>query len=426
MEKMTIGKFIAALRKANGMTQKELGEKLYVSDKTVSRWERDECTPELNLIPAIAEIFGVTSDELLRGQRRSESGEPTPEAASRLKSKSDKQWRNLLQRRRIRFRNLSLISRGIALLGLIAAAVCDLCFTHALLGFCLGLAFLIAAAICQLCFDAAARLQGDEDEPERQGDVDSFNHAVTGTTVAVLSLIGCVLAFLLPLLLAEAYYGLTTGSWMLLGLLCVAVALLAGHLIYTLWLRRALVRRELLGEASLLQAQRDRALLRRFLKIVLPATAVGIVLIIALEASGAAWLAKAETFDNYADFEKFMYEASLQRAREEWEGYTIIPLERGYRVMDGTEQVTGDVTFQTDTVTDESGRVLSTYPCGDVSMVTFRFDKSPDGLPVQVYTYDAMRDGWAVQDGLQGALLAAIFATWLVCAVLYILRRRKG
>ena len=53
MEKKTIGKFIAALRKANGMTQKELGEKLFVSDKTVSRWECDECTPELSLIPLL-------------------------------------------------------------------------------------------------------------------------------------------------------------------------------------------------------------------------------------------------------------------------------------------------------------------------------------------------------------------------------------
>ena len=67
MEKKTIGKFIAALRKTNGMTQKELGEKLFVSDKTVSRWECDECTPELSLIPAIAELFGITTDELLRG-----------------------------------------------------------------------------------------------------------------------------------------------------------------------------------------------------------------------------------------------------------------------------------------------------------------------------------------------------------------------
>ena len=69
MEKKTIGKFISALRKANGMTQKELGEKLFVSDKTVSRWECDECTPELSLIPSIAEIFGITTDELLCGER---------------------------------------------------------------------------------------------------------------------------------------------------------------------------------------------------------------------------------------------------------------------------------------------------------------------------------------------------------------------
>ena len=69
MEKKTIGKFIAALRRASGMTQRELAEKLFVSDKTVSRWECDECTPELSLIPTIAEIFGITTDELLRGER---------------------------------------------------------------------------------------------------------------------------------------------------------------------------------------------------------------------------------------------------------------------------------------------------------------------------------------------------------------------
>ena len=55
MEKKTIGKFISALRRASGMTQKELAEKLFVSDKTVSRWECDECTPDLALIPVIAD-----------------------------------------------------------------------------------------------------------------------------------------------------------------------------------------------------------------------------------------------------------------------------------------------------------------------------------------------------------------------------------
>ena len=42
MEKKTIGSFIATLRKANGMTQKDLAEKLNVSDKTISHWERDD------------------------------------------------------------------------------------------------------------------------------------------------------------------------------------------------------------------------------------------------------------------------------------------------------------------------------------------------------------------------------------------------
>ena len=70
MEKKTIGGFIAALRNASGMTQKDLAEKLNVSDKTVSRWERDDGAPDLSLIPVIAEIFGVTCDELLRGERK--------------------------------------------------------------------------------------------------------------------------------------------------------------------------------------------------------------------------------------------------------------------------------------------------------------------------------------------------------------------
>ena len=75
---MTVGDKIRKIRTFRGMTQKELGEKLFVSDKTVSRWECDECTPELSLIPAIAELFGITTDELLRGERVSIPIMPEP------------------------------------------------------------------------------------------------------------------------------------------------------------------------------------------------------------------------------------------------------------------------------------------------------------------------------------------------------------
>ena len=67
MGKRTIGSFISVLRRAQGWTQRDLAEKLCVSDKAVSRWERDESAPDLSLLPLIADLFGITVDELLRG-----------------------------------------------------------------------------------------------------------------------------------------------------------------------------------------------------------------------------------------------------------------------------------------------------------------------------------------------------------------------
>ena len=51
------------------MTQKELADKLYVSDKTVSKWERGNSMPNITLLIPIAEVFGVTVTELLRGEK---------------------------------------------------------------------------------------------------------------------------------------------------------------------------------------------------------------------------------------------------------------------------------------------------------------------------------------------------------------------
>ena len=75
MDKRAMGSFIAALRRAKGLTQRELAELLNVSDKAVSRWERGDAAPDLSVIPALAELFGVTADELLRGERRPDLGE---------------------------------------------------------------------------------------------------------------------------------------------------------------------------------------------------------------------------------------------------------------------------------------------------------------------------------------------------------------
>ena len=120
MEKKTIGGFIAALRKANGMTQKDLAERLNVSDKTVSRWERDDGAPDLAVIPVIAEIFDVTCDELLRGERKSpteraeatEEDEPTP--------KAEKQRQRLLKSTLSQYKNHTYIAMGVSVVGMLS------------------------------------------------------------------------------------------------------------------------------------------------------------------------------------------------------------------------------------------------------------------------------------------------------------------
>lgn len=66
--KKTLGMLISETRKQKGMTQLELAEKMGVTDKAVSKWERDLSCPDVSSLPLLAEILGLTLDELLRGQ----------------------------------------------------------------------------------------------------------------------------------------------------------------------------------------------------------------------------------------------------------------------------------------------------------------------------------------------------------------------
>lgn len=59
---------ITALRTSSGMTQLDLAEKLHYSDKAVSKWERGESVPEIGTLTAIADLFGVPLDYLVRSE----------------------------------------------------------------------------------------------------------------------------------------------------------------------------------------------------------------------------------------------------------------------------------------------------------------------------------------------------------------------
>ena len=66
MKKQTLGMMISSLRKEKGMTQLQLAEKMGVTDKAVSKWERDLSFPDINSIPKLAEVFEVSVDELMQ------------------------------------------------------------------------------------------------------------------------------------------------------------------------------------------------------------------------------------------------------------------------------------------------------------------------------------------------------------------------
>ena len=120
MEKKTIGQFIAALRKANGLTQQEVADRLAVSNKAVSRWERDECAPDISVIPALAELLGVTCDELLKGERITNASQGNREV------KVEKQLKNYINKSMTKYKNMFLIAMGIGGFGFI----CIFSFTY--------------------------------------------------------------------------------------------------------------------------------------------------------------------------------------------------------------------------------------------------------------------------------------------------------
>ena len=80
--KKTLGMMIAELRKQHGMTQLELAEKMGVTDKAVSKWERDLSCPDINSIPKLAEILGVSVEELM--QVKKEAEEPVSKVSEAL------------------------------------------------------------------------------------------------------------------------------------------------------------------------------------------------------------------------------------------------------------------------------------------------------------------------------------------------------
>ena len=86
IDKKEFGCFLAELRKEKGFTQKELAEKLFVSDKAVSKWETGGSIPDVALLMPLSKLLGVTVPELLECRRYTAAETIAPERADAMMS----------------------------------------------------------------------------------------------------------------------------------------------------------------------------------------------------------------------------------------------------------------------------------------------------------------------------------------------------
>ena len=193
MEKKTLGSFLSILRKAKGMTQKELAELLNVSDKAVSRWERDESMPDILLIPVLADIFEVSCDELLKGERT------VKEIYQETQEKRSQRTIALIKKSKSKFQAFSMISIGVALIGFIIAIVLNFSLHKATLGFYCVLIGILAGGMSQAAFYIYFNSDVDTEGLEGQEFTD-YKKYIRDHSLHISCFLGTLLSICLPLL----------------------------------------------------------------------------------------------------------------------------------------------------------------------------------------------------------------------------------
>ncbi|MBQ3552228.1 MAG: helix-turn-helix transcriptional regulator [Clostridia bacterium] len=398
MERKTIGGFISALRKANGMTQKDLAEKLNVSDKTVSRWERDDGAPDLALIPVIAEIFGVTCDELLRGERKPESkrtAEPDETSA-----KSEKQRKRILTMNLSKYRAHSFIAMGISVLGLIAAMICNLGFLRAYIGFFVGTVFYTGALLFQAIFVNSAFLSVS-DESLTGVEINRFKASVVNiakrTACVTLTLFGITL----PLIIFpyDTYVGLAANSWLRYGSLFGILAFLVFGVIFY-FLNAHLLK---IGIYSMSEKEErvywHNHKLKRLCAIA-SVVILAVTFLIQSSVNGAVspWsLAEGKQFSDFDSFIAYMEQDIPDYYYQYGDGNSIVQAAPNYSNF-YYDQFENEITVDEDLRTEvriedgtEEGKVVCEYIYRNKTVYSVQPSNSEDGLPITVFTHDDLR-----------------------------------
>ena len=128
MDLIQIGGFIARLRKEQALTQEQLGEKLGVTNKTVSRWETGSYLPPAEALLAMSELFSVSINEILSGKRLSaeeyrEAAEENLRQTVKASSFSLKEKMDYFKKKWLREHIAVMLLIGICIAAVLAAGI---------------------------------------------------------------------------------------------------------------------------------------------------------------------------------------------------------------------------------------------------------------------------------------------------------------
>ena len=436
MEKKTMGSFIAALRRANGMTQRELAERLNVSDKSVSRWECDDGYPDLSLIPVIAEIFGVTADELLRGERKvsveGDSNDSGNGHEAGLGCKGQKELEHMKNMALNNFRSMSFMSIGVSLLGLVAAAICNLAFNRASLGFLVGCIFFVSSIVFEAMVLNSFLSMNSMDEHD-----DNRRFGVIRMAEVSFCVTAVLLSFTLPLVLmvSDSHLGLSVGGWFKYGCLSMlAVAVLLAIVIH-------IVNGCLVGSGRIAldeESKGEYQMKHRLQTIVGGALLVALVVtFIANEALTAMWgptsVMTGTVFNDYESFLEFVETdvprpSSFGSNQQAGVAVRIAPESEATVYYDENGNAVSKDEALTRTIEDRDGNTILKYVQrnGNVLSVSYSIgSKDGNALPITVYTHDDYKEGKRIVSQ-RNAVFACVYALEVAAAVIvYAILRRK-
>lgn len=429
MERKSIGSFISALRKSNGLTQKQLAEQLNVSDKAVSRWERDECAPDLSLIPVLAEIFNVTADELLCGERRTAANQ---ESGPR---RTQKQKQRILTQTMSKFKLQSLISLGITTAALITAVIIEILFTNHYLTLFTLVLLIIVSTICEVIFLSNAINSANDEEFE---DIKTEQYKVNAVNFSkILFAINFALIFTYISLLAFLPFcsGITSNLYDMLSAISptkihnifsldiIFIELLyigGGILLFkTIWsfVLNALKKTDFYPVDEKTSSSIKSK--KRFLTISTVVLAVTLLMCMGLSSTNHVafdLFSQGTVYDNLEDFKEYVEEKS------DYYSYNIEGLTLSIVSWDDEFLDTSDYSAEPEQLFDEDGNVVLEYCHNNPNVAQISFDYDSERMRVTVNTAEEL---YRAELTLRVVLTMAVTLELLLIFIVYFVRFNK-